>query len=125
MRLVLTALVVCSVLSLIPLSGALAQEDRSVQFFETLGDVPLMPGLVERTDGVVSFDKPGGRIVESVADLNAVPVDDVAAYYASALPQFGWLPTAQDTYIRQGERLELAFETDSDGPVLRISIHPQ
>ncbi|MCB9983599.1 MAG: hypothetical protein H6861_08025 [Rhodospirillales bacterium] len=116
------------VLTVLAVSGAVsvqAADDSPVQFFEALGDVPLMPGLVERTDGAVSFDKPGGRIVESVADLNAVPVDDVAAYYASALPQFGWLPTAQDTYIRQGERLELLFETDSGGPVLRISIHPQ
>jgi hypothetical protein len=43
---------------------ALARADA---FFQSVNDIPLMPGLNEITDQEMVFDKPEGRIAEAAA----------------------------------------------------------
>ena len=60
-------------------------------FFAGLPDVPLMPGLVELEERALSFDKPEGRILVGVASVDdSLLANQVQAYYAEVLPQFGW-----------------------------------
>ncbi|MEZ5814495.1 MAG: hypothetical protein R3E13_07260 [Alphaproteobacteria bacterium] len=96
-----------------------------VQFFEQLQDIPLMPGLAERDEDTVFFDKPGGRVVEAVADLEGFSQEAVERYYLLALPQFGWKNAGVNRFNRDGESLELVFEGGGDVQILRILVQPQ
>lgn len=94
-------------------------------FFEIIHDVPLMPALVERVDEAVLFDKPGGRVVESVAEMGVVSRAEVLGYYATSLPQFGWISQEDHVFLRGAERLELVFETHDGLNILRVLIRPR
>ena len=95
------------------------------QFFESIQDLPLMPGLIERADATLVFDKPEGRVIESVAEMQSLSDEQVRQYYASSLPQFGWEMAGEDIFVRQNEALQLAFESDSGYEILRIMISPR
>ena len=109
--------------------GAVHVYAQPVQFFESLQDVPLMPGLVERSEDTVLFDKPGGRVVESVAEMADFSQAAVENYYSSALPQFGWKNVGTGQFTRQGEALELVFEKNTKNGreigFLRVLVQPQ
>jgi hypothetical protein len=81
-------------------------------------DLPLMPGLKALPDSGVVFDKPGGRIVEAFAQGDVSP-QSVTAFYDETLPQLGWQREARGFYLREGERLQLAFSQDAG----RITVH--
>lgn len=104
---------------------ASARAGGGAQFFESIQDLPLMPGLVERADATVVFDKPEGRIIESVAEMRGVSDAQVRVYYAGSLPQFGWQPAGPDVFVRDGERLELAFEPGTGSTLLRVMVSPR
>jgi hypothetical protein len=70
-------------------------------------DLPLMPGMTELKDRAVIFDKPGGRIVETAASVPA-QAREIEKFYAASLPPLGWVPSAQNVYIREGEKLTVA-----------------
>lgn len=91
------------------------------QFFSALQDVPLMPGMREVAEMTVVFDKPEGRIVESAAALQGQEPGRAALFYAQTLPQLGWRKAGENTYARQGEVLQLAFEGDS---LMRVMVRP-
>ena len=105
--------------------GANFAHAESVQFFEKLQDIPLMPGLVEQAGETVFYDKPDGRIVESVAALNGQSIESVRDYYQAALPQFGWVLKKDDRYTRGDESLELVFEEAANSQALRILVQPR
>ncbi len=105
--------------------GGMESFAQDVQFFEGLQDVPLMPGLTEHTGDTLFYDKPGGRVVELVADMDGFSQEAVQEYYLSALPQFGWKNTAPNSFSRQGESLELAFEADEGVNLLRVLVQPR
>ncbi len=111
--------------SLVWVFGSAQLFAQPVQFFQTLQDIPLMPGLVERSEDTVFFDKPGGRVVESVADMSGFSEEDVERYYMLALPQFGWKSVGQSQFSRQNESLVLVFETEGDYGVLRVLVQPR
>ena len=64
---------------------------QPAQFFENLQDIPLMPGLVERGDDTLFFDKPEGRVVESVAGA-LLAVDSAAFWLGKCGPRsiYAW-----------------------------------
>ncbi len=93
-------------------------------FFVSMQDMPLMKGLYELEDQTVSFDKPEGRITESVALIEDMPREMVSEFYAEILPQFGWHRMVGDSYVRQNEMLELQFENFEDQDYLRLMISP-
>ena len=98
---------------------------EAVRFFESIQDLPLMPGLVERAEDSLAFDKPEGRIVESVAEMQNLSGQAVRDYYGSTLPQFGWHRAGPNRFVRRNESLELAFEALHGVQIMRVSIHPR
>ncbi|GJL85454.1 MAG: hypothetical protein DHS20C02_12290 [Micavibrio sp.] len=94
------------------------------QFFASLQDVPLMPGLTELTDYTVVFDKPEGRIIESVAAVESLTPESIRTYYEASLPQLGWRRIGDDYFARQGEYLRMNFETVDGQDFLKIIIMP-
>ncbi len=95
------------------------------RFFSVIQDVPLMPGLVELGEQAVVFDKPGGRFAESLADLGGQSAEEVAAYYAVSLPQFGWDRAGANRYEREGEVLAFEFEQSAGRGLVRVSLSPE
>lgn len=106
---VLSALLMFAVLALV-LAPAVAAEPPSPGFLGAVEDMPLMPGLTEEVDAELIFDKPGGRIVETVA-AGAVTSDAVRDFYLATLPQLGWRIVEGDSpglrFRRDGETLSL------------------
>lgn len=95
-----------------------AGASESTRFVTGLGDVPVMPGLAPAEEEPLVFDKPDGRIAQSVM---AGPVDRkaVLAFYNQTMPQLGWKrapektsaerTTAGTRFLREGEELRLEF----------------
>lgn len=102
---------------------AMAQEQP--RFFQTLNDVPLMPGLYELADEALVFDKLEGRIAQSSAAGSGMKVDEIEAFYSQALPQLGWTKTADDYYVRADETLQFNVSEEQGYNVVRFSIAPQ
>ena len=93
-------------------------------FFTALRDVPLMPGLEEMTEFTVVFDKPEGRIIESLAVAGTTPPEAIRNFYDTALPQFGWRRIAQNSFVREKENLQIHFEEIEGQNILRITVLP-
>jgi len=111
----------------LPLTGAQAQGDNTVKprFFETLNDVPLMPGLDEILDRSMVFDKPGGRIAESVATGNDEDMKKIHDFYEQTLPQLGWQKTADGTYVREDEQLRMTLTQEEGMDVVTFHLEPR
>ena len=100
-----------------------AAADEAGGYFSQINDLPLMRGLSEVAGVGLAFDKPGGRIVEAVAE-GAVSVSAVEAFYAKALPQLGWTRSPatpeRTTWRRENEQLE--FDVIRGPEMLRIHL---
>ena len=94
-------------------------------FFESIQDLPLMPGLEELSEYTVRFDKPEGRVIEAVAVLNGLNTQDVSFFYQEALPQFGWSRIENGVYQRESEILRFHLEGDKSTEFLRITVIPK
>lgn len=109
-------------------SGVWAQS-RPVQspkaaFLSVIDDVPLMPGLTERADAAVVFDKPEGRIVETEATGRLVRAE-VLKFYAASLPQLGWRARSEGRFLRDKEELVLSFVSGTGGALtVRFTLSP-
>jgi hypothetical protein len=97
---------------------------RAEGFFREPADLPLMPGLHELTDEAIVFEYPEGRLVK-VAARGILTAEAVLAYYAAALPEFGWDVVARDKYRRDGERLSMELSSQRRQVTIRISITPE
>ena len=85
----------------------------SARYVEGMGDVPVMPGLAPAEEAPLVFDKPAGRIAQSVM-AGAVDRGAVLAFYNQTMPQLGWSRAPQRTggsasFLREGEELRLEF----------------
>ncbi len=96
----------------------------SPQFFSSIPDVPLMDGLTELTDQTLVFDKPEGRIVESVALIDGQAPDSVLRFYNDTLPQLGWARIAELSFRRENEVLKMSVEGNEGKNFLRVNIAP-
>ncbi|MFN3700476.1 MAG: hypothetical protein ACK4VI_03025 [Alphaproteobacteria bacterium] len=111
-------------------------EPAITAFFSALQDVPVMEGMQELPDYTLVFDKPEGRIIETLAVYNTDSTADsetIRAFYQSALPQFGWHRVSRavesgaqrDFFGRSGETLMIELDTASAGEVfVRFTLHP-
>lgn len=110
-----------------PLSFAQEPAGEEAVFFQSLDDIPLMPGLREEGDASVIFDKPEGRIAEAAARAETpVGADAVRAFYEDALPQLGWEKAGNGRFVRQGERLSMTVDPGAEGrPTVRFTIEPR
>jgi hypothetical protein len=93
-------------------------------FLAAYEDLPLAPGLTEVAGSGMSFDSPGGRIVEAYAQGKAKPAD-ILRFYATTLPQLGWSRESDTLYRREAEVLRLDPTTEGRGVLLRIAISPE
>jgi hypothetical protein len=87
-------------------------------------DLPLMPGLKELPDSGLVFDKPGGRIVDALAQGSMTP-QSVITFYDQTLPQLGWQREGRGTYLREGERLEIDLGRDARSTTVHFRLFPQ
>jgi hypothetical protein len=101
-----------------------ASAPAPANFLSNLDDIPLMPGLSERKDLAVSFDKPEGRIVEATAE-GRLGAAEVAKFYATTLPQLGWKGQGNNRFAREGEELHLGFTTAANRLTVRFSLSPR
>jgi len=98
--------------------GAAAQGS----FLRDVDDLPLAPGLTERAEAATVFDKPGGRVVETIA-TGAADRGSVIAFYTQTLPALGWTPQGDQRWQREGE--VLAIDIASGAPlVVRFFLSP-
>lgn len=112
------------VLGVCLIGGGAGHAAETARFFNALPDVPLMEGLTELGDQTVVFDKPEGRIVESVAFMGAQNSAKVMQYYQDALPQLGWVRIGEHIYQREQEFLTVVAEAGQGGNFLRLRIAP-
>ncbi len=117
-------LLLCLTVPLKALNASEPSTDGSV-FFQTLQDVPAMQGLSEIEDYALVFDKPEGRIVEMVAQIEGASVENVRKYYALALPQLGWALSKPDNYTRGTEHLQMNFEQKEHKNFVRFTVEPR
>lgn len=101
--------------------GAKAADAR---FFETLYDVPVMPGMAELPDRSLVFDKPEGRFAQAGAAGKEVSEEGIRAFYKASLPQLGWAPAGGDSYVREGEKLTLSVASEGPYKVARFTLSP-
>jgi hypothetical protein len=93
-------------------------------FLSVIDDVPLMPGLTERADAAVVFDKPEGRIVETEATGRLVRAE-VLKFYAASLPQLGWRARSEGRFLRDKEELAISFASGAGGALsVRFTLSP-
>jgi hypothetical protein len=89
-------------------------------------DVPLMPGMAERADQRLAFDKVDGRIIETILEGKVQP-KALTRYYQQALPPLGWTPgkagatATRLVFTRGPERLVLDVGKPRKG-VLRVRL---
>ena len=100
-----------------------AAEDPAA-YVAGIEDLPLMVGLEEVEDAGVTFDKPGGRIVEAYAH-GAVGRAAVRGFYADTLPQLGWHRSGPDRFRRENEVLELGYLGEDGDLTVRFSLQPK
>lgn len=109
------------------LSNAHAQNNEPV-FFSSLEDIPLMDGLTELNDQTLSFDKPEGRIIESIALITpTLTQEKIIDFYAQTLPQMGWRVTTTTngaSFSRENDLLELGFYEQNNMRFLKLSLKP-
>ena len=121
----LIAMVLVLLASVVQPGPAAAQAQNGVEnYVAGIHDLPLMPGLEALPDSGVVFDKPGGRIVEAFAQGNVSP-PSVTAFYDETLPQLGWRREAPGVYLREGERLQLAFSQGAGRITVQFRLLPQ
>ncbi len=106
------------------LSFAQSVQERAPRFFSAFEDVPLMDGMVELPDHITTYDKPQGRIIESVALMNDSAPDKVRYFYRMTLPQMGWGVVSDTRYFRKDEYLDLSFEVLDGMNVVKVMIRP-
>ncbi|GAB4372487.1 MAG: hypothetical protein Kow00114_33950 [Kiloniellaceae bacterium] len=107
-----------------PRAAAAQAQTGGEAYVAGIPDLPLMPGLEALPDSSVVFDKPGGRIVEAFAQGSVSP-QAVTAFYDETLPQLGWRREAPGAYLREGERLRLAFSQDAGRVTVQFRLLPQ
>lgn len=120
-RYVLPGLWVAVFLGMAPLAAV------GADFFRSIDDLPLAPGMAETVEQGVEFDSPSGRIVTAVAASTAgqkARIEGVRAFYRNALPPLGWRHVSGDTYRREGERLTLRIDKAGAGVVVRVRLVP-
>jgi hypothetical protein len=93
-------------------------------FLGVYEDLPLAPGLTEVQGSGLTFDSPGGRIVEGYAK-GAVKAADILKFYSTTLPQLGWTRESDSQYRREAEVLKLATEADGRALVVHFTISPE
>ena len=112
----------CSLFFLMMIVGSEALA-KAPAFIDGLEDIPLMKGLVQKTDETVSFGNEESRFIEVSLSSSKVGFKAVEKFYKESLPQLGWTyqGSADNTVIfyRDSESLNIHKE---DSKPLKIRI---
>ena len=112
----------CSLFFLMMIVGSEALA-KAPAFIDGLEDIPLMKGLIQKTDETVSFGNEESRFVEVSLSSSKVGFRAVEKFYKESLPQLGWTyqGSADNTVIfyRDSESLNIHKE---DSKPLKIRI---
>ena len=114
------------ILCLFVATGVSAEEPQT--YISVLPTVPVMDGATEITDSAVLFDKPGGRIAQTILYTESSDQSALLNFYEQTLPQLGWTPSGKNTFTREEERLLLvpleSETTQSQGTTLKVLLSP-
>ncbi len=83
------------------------------QFVSSTEDLPLMPGLDEDLEAGTAFDTPQGRLVEAYAVGNVSHIA-ILEFYATTLPQLGWVQKENNRFQRDQEQLLIEFVNNDE-----------
>lgn len=106
-------------------SLSLADDAPPQVFFQTMEDLPLMPGLSEVPDGSIVFDKPDGRIADLYASSGTLAPRAITDFYGQALRQTGWMPAGPGRFSRGSEILTLEITEQDQGRLVHFRIFPR
>lgn len=98
---------------------------KDLKFIDGLEDVPLMSGLEQNTDNIISFGNEESRFIEVYLSSSKVGFKKVENFYTQSLPQLGWIFQGKDNdeliFYREGE--SITFHKEKDKPLkLRITV---
>ena len=92
-------------------------------FMSGFEDLPLMNGLKQSEDTALTFDSPGGRIIEAYAQSDEIEKQKIMDFYDKTLPQLGWTRLKKKSksnsfsYIREGEELTISVDDGTPATV--------
>lgn len=92
-------------------------------FLQRIDDIPLAPGLSEKTGAGLVFATAEGRIVEAVAE-GPVTAAQVTAFYTATLPELGWEERAPLLFKRDTELLTISLSPGRGGLTVAFSLQP-
>jgi hypothetical protein len=93
-------------------------------FIPGINDLPLMTGLILKSELPVVFATPAGRIIEVFA-TGKMPPSRVSSFYAKVLPQLGWQSNYLNEFQRDNELLKIEILSDILGrTVVRFFVVP-
>lgn len=99
-------------------------QEGQPQYWTLVSDVPIKQGLVHLEDMDVVFDKPNGRIAESVFYAENLTADDINNFYIQALPQLGWSIDELGNYVRDQEQLVIKTQQTGGELTVRFLLSP-
>lgn len=114
---------ILNVLTLLLLSVGYAHAAEE-KFLQTAMDIPLMEGTEELPEEAVIFDKPEGRFVETLVALKDENETKTQSFYQRTMPQLGWTMIRENLFSREGETLQMSFETHEGAKYLKFVIAP-
>jgi hypothetical protein len=115
-----TFFLLCALLLLSPAPAFAAPTVYSL----VIEDLPLMPGMTEKSDEAVVFDSPSGRIVGTAAETEATETD-IRGFYAETLPPLGWTILPPSGFVRDDETLTLEIEQKNGVALVRFNLTPR
>jgi len=114
----------CMTIAFAMLFAGVAFGQAAERFVANLGELPLMPGLVEQTEKRLIYEKPEGRIVSAVAVGTPVAAA-IMEFYAETLPELGWRKLSETVYRREKEILRLTITTFASQREVQYKIAPE
>lgn len=112
--------ILATVLTLLALTALPA---AAAEFFDRLGDVPVMPALAPVEQAGIEFDTPAGRIAEAYA-IGPVSRRAVLDFYGETLPQLGWQAGGGNAFRREDETLRIDFFGLDGDLTVRFTVAP-
>ena len=73
-------------------------------------------------DVAIEEDK---KVTESLhAEFGSFLKNSIESFYNQSLPQFGWVKTGNNTFIRHGEKLYLTIEEEKEYSIMSLRVEP-
>ena len=98
---------------------------NETSYSSLIEDLPLMQGMLEQEADSVVFDKPSGRIIESVV-ISQKRKKEIKQFYKQNLPPLGWRYNKNTaTFSRENENLKIVIKEQKNKSVIHFIITPK